>query len=73
LVGIYFSAIADATMLPDHAVRSMVWIINARSNTAGWCEFQTCSPKTGCSERPKWVVCHERVVTNIGGAQLYER
>jgi len=24
-------------------------------------------------ECPDWVVCHERVVANIGGAQLYER
>ena len=29
--------------------------------------------KAAAFEHPLWVVCHERVVTNIGGAQLYER
>jgi hypothetical protein len=29
--------------------------------------------KLAVTQRPSWVVCHERAVTSIGGAQLYER
>jgi hypothetical protein len=56
-----------------------VWVLSQAATSASTaCPNSVLAPlrKTsvsGSENVPGWVVCHERVVTNIGGAQLYER